>query len=99
MFDFQAIDSFGSEDFTSLSTFLQQQPQPDQFDDIYDSNGYTILSNAILENNFRVVNLLVEQGENVNLANRDGSLPLDLAILKQNHQIIDLLIQKGARNK
>ena len=58
--------------------------------------GKTYLSLAALVGQPEMVTLLLDQGADVNLRNRDGGTPLHEAAFLGRHDVFDLLIQNGA---
>ena len=70
--------------------------------DIYDQdeNGQTPLHTAIsytfYNSSLAVVSLLIEEGANVNMRNKDGRTPLHKASIDGHLEIVKLLFKKGA---
>ncbi|XP_045776266.1 L-asparaginase-like isoform X1 [Maniola jurtina] len=60
------------------------------------SEGKTVLHEAILKGNVPIIEYLLKNGANVHLKTRCGETPLLTAIHKDNHTVINLLKQCGA---
>ena len=60
------------------------------------ADGMTALLHAANNNNFDMVQMLVEHGANVNVRNRDGNTALSMAQAKGNNQMADYLLGRGA---
>lgn len=56
----------------------------------------SVLVAAAIKGNTALVNELVEQGNNVNQADKNGNLPLHAAVAKGDKQLVTLLLDKGA---
>ena len=60
-------------------------------------DNYTAVTVAILKEHTQCVNILIEAGVDVNLANvSDGTIPLMNATYRPNAEAVDLMIKKGA---
>jgi len=57
-----------------------------------DDAGYTALDHAVMNNNLKMAELLIENGANVNVKN-GYETPLSIAVKKQNTEMIRLLEQ------
>jgi ankyrin repeat protein len=66
--------------------------------DFQDQKGMSILSVAVLNNDYEAIELLVTHGANVNIQNReDGNTPLHFAAQSNNMTLIKYLIEHGAQ--
>lgn len=61
-----------------------------------DNDGYTALTNAVIQKNLGICELLIRHGAQVNEKNNDGETPLMLAASDGNLDICKLLIASGA---
>ena len=61
-------------------------------------NNLKLLIESIRQNNIKVVELLIDQGVNVNGKTEDGDTPLSTAVQNQAYEIVRLLIKNGAVN-
>lgn len=59
-------------------------------------NGMTAVMNAALEGHSEVIEVLVENGAELNAQNKDGWTALMLAALKGHSEVVHVLLEKGA---
>ncbi|KAJ6644982.1 Serine/threonine-protein phosphatase 6 regulatory ankyrin repeat subunit C [Pseudolycoriella hygida] len=62
-----------------------------------DINGKTILSHAASKDNYKLAELLIKQGAQIELQNKNGCTPLYYAALAGCNDIAELLIGSGAK--
>ena len=60
---------------------------------------YSLLMNAIKNENQSIIEFLVTRGCKLNIQNNLGNTPLHIAFMINNPQIINLLISYGANQK
>lgn len=58
--------------------------------------GNTALLFALKNRMFNLAKMLILNGANLNLADKNGNTPLHIACLLRNNEVIDLLLQNGA---
>lgn len=63
---------------------------------MFDDEGLTPLHNAVLEENFPFVTLLLKHQANPNMHAKYGYTPLHLSVIQQQIDIAKLLITNGA---
>ena len=59
-------------------------------------NGNTLLIWAVKNNNKELVQFLIENGAEVNLANDYGNTPLHFAFSNKNYEIVNILLKNNA---
>ena len=64
-----------------------------------DYMGRTTLHIVIMNSNLNATEFLIEQGVDINMADKFGKSALFYACIYKKHQIVDLLIEKGAELK
>jgi len=60
---------------------------------IGDSNGNTVLHYALLKEDIPTIKLLIEQGAEITLKNKDGESVLDMALFKKNKDLMYFLLE------
>ena len=93
-------------EFKAMHFFLIQHndplfiPQiPDEKLNIQDKNGDTLRIHATLNNQYRICDLLLERGADVNLPNNKGYTPLYIAAQLDNYELCLLFLEKGAKTE
>lgn len=56
----------------------------------------TPLNNAVLKGNYEIAEMLVRNGANPNIANKQGFTPLNNAVVKGDDDLVRLLVEHGA---
>ena len=64
--------------------------------DVQDDEGRTILHRAIEDDYSYLAELMLENGANPNIEDKNGDTPLDYAEYRGCHEVIEKLITKGA---
>lgn len=80
-------------DTNAVEALLQQGANPDLF---IDTIWYTPLARAVLNDDLRMVLLLLKYGADVNAVGGYGVSPVELAVRERNRALIDALLQRGA---
>lgn len=60
--------------------------------DVIDSEGRTLLVQSILYANINVVNLLLDNGADINIQDNENNTALHFAVLKNETQVIDIIL-------
>ena len=77
----------------TLKFLLKQKLDPNT---VIDDNGNTLLHYAACRGLYDAVELLIENGADINARNNDGNTPLNLAILNKQENIVEELLKNGA---
>ncbi len=75
---------------------MQLANQPRRINERRSTTGTTPLGDAAFQGNLEVVELLIEQGADVNATNRDGNTPLIVAAFMCRNEVVQFLLEKGA---
>lgn len=67
-----------------------------KFDSIQDDNGNSVLLMAVMTGDTKTLELLINEGCNVNHQNFDGNTPLHFAIRGRYYKCIDMILNAGA---
>ena len=87
-------NSISDEDFNEIAKMLINKGAEI---DATDKRGFTSLHNAAYSNNIKAVQLLIENGANVNRKSRNSHYTsLHLASIKGYKKVIEILLQNGA---
>lgn len=65
--------------------------------DAKDTNGNTVLMNAVSRNTLEIVKVLVEHIKDINSVNKKGQSALSLAVQNNAPEVIAFLLEKGAK--
>lgn len=61
-----------------------------------DNRGMTMLYRSVLEKNWSITKLLIENGANPNIKNEDFCFPIELAYLQKRYDVVEYLKDNGA---
>ena len=83
-------------DITKIRSLLSKETELGKDPNFCDTDGWTPLISAILDDNKEMVRLLIELGADLDFSHTDGWTPLIFAILEDNKEMVRLLIELGA---
>lgn len=80
-----------------LSNILQRYKiSKTKFDSIQDANGNSVLLMAVMTGDTKTLELLINEGCNINHQNFDGNTPLHFAVQGKYFKCVDLILNAGA---
>lgn len=86
-----------ASDVSEYEKFINwMSSQRENWEDVRDHNGRTILHAAVEKGNMTLVKTLVSAGVNVNVKERCGATPLNLAVIKKHEEMCSFLLNNFA---